>query len=518
MQFVKKITICLILFTLVFVNAPVGALAVDITEVPEYPSPIVITEIQTGAGSAGDEFVELYNTEGAAVDITDWQVRYLNATSAGGPSILATIQSDDSLPVLLQPGEYYVLYTASVSVPTSVRGQTFSAKLSSAEKVVALFAPNTLTCKYEVQDALAWGTSLDGEGSALMATGSNDRLITRYIGAGNYYVDRNDNLHDAKLSTISKDTAHPAIATGATPGAINTQSLPVEDSAPPIGTGSSLPSVNIDGCILPDPEEPDNGLNPPDEEPPSSEQPEMPETPEPSGPKVPAADIGLKSPQLTELLPNPGKPLTDASDEFVELYNSNNTEFDLSGFVLEAGAGSTKRRYIFAAGTMLPAKSFKAFFSVDTHLSLSNTQGLVRLLDPLSNELSTSTVYGAAKDNQAWALVKGNWQWSTRPTPNAANILIKPMVKAKKSTKKSATAKTAAAKTGSGVVAAANTSAQLPEADTKTSLHTGVLALIGGFALLYGAYEYRSDVANKLHQLRLYRTARREARQSAKRR
>jgi hypothetical protein len=276
--------------------------------------------------------------------------------------------------------------------------------------------------------------------------------------------------------------------------------------------------VNIDGCILPDPEEPDNGLNPPDEEPPSSEQPEMPETPEPSGPKVPAADIGLKSPQLTELLPNPGKPLTDASDEFVELYNSNNTEFDLSGFVLEAGAGSTKRRYTFAAGTMLPAKSFKAFFSVDTRLSLSNTQGLVRLLDPFGNELSTSTVYGAAKDNQAWALVKGNWQWSTRPTPNAANILIKPTVKAKKSTKKSANAKTAAAKTGSGVVAAANTSAQLPEADTKTSLHTGVLALIGGFALLYGAYEYRSDVANKLHQLRLYRTARREARQSAKRR
>lgn len=512
----KKAITYLTLLIFVLVDAPVSAIASGLVERPEYPSSILITEIQTGAASAGDEFVELYNADDTPVDITGWQVRYLNATSTGAASILATIQSDDLSAVLLLPGEHYVLHTASVPLSASAREQVYSAKLSSSDKVVALFAPDALTCKYEVQDAVAWGASTAGEGGALPVTGSTDKLVVRYVDSGGYYVDRNSNLHDAKLSTVVKDMVHPSIATGANPGTINTQLLSSEDSAPPLGSGSDLPFIDIDGCTVPEPEDPDNGLEPSDEEPPSSEEPETPEPSEPSTPKIPAADIGLKSPQLTELLPNPGKPLTDASDEFVELYNSNNAQFDLTGFVLEAGAGATKRRFTFPAGTLLPGKSFKAFFSADTHLSLSNALGLVRLLDPLGNELSNSTVYEAAKDSQAWALVKGSWQWSTKPTPNAANVLIKPVAKPKKPTKKASLPKVQTASVGSGTAASANTSAQFEEPDTRTPLHTGVLALVGGFALLYGAYEYRSDVANKLHQLRLYREARREARQSAK--
>jgi hypothetical protein len=517
MQHVKRITTYLILLLVPFTNISTGtALAVEAVEKPAYPSPILITEIQTGAGSAGDEFVELFNASDAAVDVTGWQVRYLNASSTSSPSLLATLENGDVLPVVIQPGEYYVLHTASVALPETVRGQVFSAKLSSADKTIALFAPNPQICMLETQDALAWGTSTAGEGGPLPVVGSSDRLISRYVGAGNYYVDRNANVHDAVLVAASKNTSHPAVATGATPGAINSQILPQEDSSPPLGEGSSLTDLGISGCVIPEPADPDNGLEPPDEEPPSSEEPTDTELPEPSGPKIPAADVGLKSPQLTELLPNPDKPLTDAADEFVELYNSNTVEFDLSGFRLEAGASATKRRYTFPAGTKLPVKSFKAFFSSDTHLNLSNTQGLVRLIDPLGNEISTSTVYPAAKANLAWALVKGSWQWTTRPTPNAANILAKPIVKVKKGSTKSTSTKPSTTGFSAGVVASANTSSHELDTDTKTSLHTGVLALIGGFALLYGAYEYRSDVANKLHQLRLYREARREARQSAK--
>lgn len=512
----KRIITYFILCLLLFNSSICTALATGIVERPVYPSSVLITEIQTGAGSASDEFIELYNASDTATAITDWQVRYLNATSTGSPSLLATVQHEDATPVLLQPGEYYVLHTASVALPDTTQGQIYSAKLSNAGKVVALFAPNLQTCLYEVRDALAWGESTAGEGNSLAATGSGDRLVDRYVDGGGYYVDRNMNEHDARLTAVTKNTSRPTVAIGATPGAINSQVLPQEDSRPPIGDGSNLAGIEVDGCTVPEPEDPDNGLEPPDEEPPSTEEPVDPAPLEPSGPKIPAADIGLKSPQLTELLPNPDKPLTDAADEFVELYNSNPVSFDLSGFRLEAGASATKRRYTFPAGTMLPAKSFKAFFSAETHISLSNTQGLVRLLDPLGNEIGTSTVYGAAKANLAWALIKGSWQWTAKPTPNAANILSAPVVKAKKSAAKSAPSKVSAASSSAGTVAAANTSALEPEAETKTSLHTGVLALVGGIALLYGAYEYRSDVANKLHQLRLYREARREARQSAK--
>lgn len=513
---VKRITLYLTLLAVLIINTPAYAVPVTIVEKPVYPTPILITEIQTGAGSAGDEFIELFNVDDQAVDITGWQIRYLNASAAGNPSLLATIQNADNAPVILQPNEYFVLHTASVVLPDTTRGQVFSAKLSSADKVVALFAPNVETCKYEVRDALAWGESTNAEGNALIATGSSDKLVSRYVDMGGYYADRNINSHDATLTAISKSTIHPSVANGATPGVLNTQVLPQEDSPPALGEGSNLAGVDISGCTIPAPEDPDNGLEPPDEEPPSSEETIDQEPKESTGPKIPASDIGLKSPQLTELLPNPDKPLADATDEFVELYNSNTAPFDLTGFRLEAGAGVTKKRYTFLTGTILPPKSFKAFYSAETHLALSNTQGLVRLIDPLGNEIGTSTIYASAKANQAWALIKGNWQWTTKPTPNAANVLARPVTKEKKASVKSASTKSSVTNLASGSAASTSASFQDPSTETKTSLHTGVLALIGGFAILYGAYEYRSDVANKLHQLRLYREARREARQSTK--
>ena len=53
--------------------------------------------------------------------------------------------------------------------------------------------------------------------------------------------------------------------------------------------------------------------------------------------QMPAADIGLSAPQISELLPNPAGTGNDATDEFIELYNPNDQPFDLSGFVLQTG-------------------------------------------------------------------------------------------------------------------------------------------------------------------------------------
>ena len=81
-----------------------------------------------------------------------------------------------------------------------------------------------------------------------------------------------------------------------------------------------------------------------------------------TGPYLPAMDIGLIAPVINELLPNPGGELSDSEDEFIELYNPNDKPFDLTGFKLQVGL-STKRSWSFADGTILPAKSFRAFRS-----------------------------------------------------------------------------------------------------------------------------------------------------------
>jgi len=234
-----------------------------------------------------------------------------------------------------------------------------------------------------------------------------------------------------------------------------------------------------------------------------------------AGPSIPPSDIGLAAPIVNELLPNPAEPQSDDEDEFIELYNPNDKVFDLTGFKLEVGS-RTLHDHTLPAGTSLPPKSFTALYSIDTNLSLSNTSGQAKLLDPFGNIIGQSDVYNTAKEGQTWALANGAWYWTTSPTPNAANVikLPKPPVKSKTSSKKGSAA-TAKIKTASS----SNTSGSQPGSFSQPppapsgGLHAGILAGIGGLALLYALYEYRHDLGNRLYQLRRYREARRAARQ-----
>jgi len=493
--------------------------AADTGDTEATPFPVILTEVQTGASTGSDEFVELYNTSDEAIDITGWHVRYLNASnSSETTTLLAEIAIADGQAVWLPAHSYYVLHTATVPVAADTLGQVYAAKLSSADKSVGLFVPDEQTCTLVAEDAVAWGASLKGEGAPVQlssGSSSGDRLLQRYRSGAGSYVDTNHNSHDFVMTTVSKDTAQPGIAQTATPGLDNARLLPAEEVSPEAGDTGPLVPASMDDCTVPEPDdELPPPLSPPDAPPPGTvEQPDT-DAPAASGPIFPARDIGLASPQISELLPNPAKPQTDAADEFIEIYNSNSVPFELSGFILEIGT-TTKRRYTFPQGTMLPARSFKAFFSADTRLALSNTQGQARLLDPFGRLLTQSDAYSTAKDGQAWATVQGKWQWTTSPTPNAANVIKAPAAK-------KASAKTAGSKTsGSGSRTAAK---PITEANTQnvaatqpsSPLHPGVLALAGVFALLYGAYEYRRDVANKLYQFRTNRAARREARQGIK--
>lgn len=233
----------------------------------------------------------------------------------------------------------------------------------------------------------------------------------------------------------------------------------------------------------------------------------------PAGPVLPAGDIDLAAPQITELLPNPNGTGTDTTDEFIELYNSNDADFDLTGFTLQTGI-STKHSYLFPAGTILPARSFVAFYSEDTGLSLSNSGSSADLLDPFGSVIAESEVYGSAKDGQAWARANGNWYWTTRPTPNAPNVITEgssaaAVLSAKSkstATKTKANSQTKTV-TPSNNVAAANS----PAAETVqvTPIHPWTLALVAALAVAYGLYEYRLDVANRIYQFRRNRAARR---------
>lgn len=232
-----------------------------------------------------------------------------------------------------------------------------------------------------------------------------------------------------------------------------------------------------------------------------------------NGPSIPAADIGLQPPRITELLANPTGTGNENTDEFIELYNPNVSPFDLSGFVLQTGL-TTKHSYTFPAGAKLAPKSFHAYYSAETGVSLSNTGSQADLQDPLGTVIAQSDPYSSAPDGQAWALANGDWYWTTKPTPGATNDIAAPIVKSASATSKVTSSKSSVkgASTTSVSKSSASTStlANTAEAGSKSQpVHPLVLAGIGVIAVAYGLYEYRQDLANAVHKFRRNRSARR---------
>jgi hypothetical protein len=222
---------------------------------------------------------------------------------------------------------------------------------------------------------------------------------------------------------------------------------------------------------------------------------------------IPSDDIGLSAPQISEVLPNPASPKTDANDEFIELYNSNDKAFDLSGFILQVGT-TTVHKYTFPEGTMIEPHQFSAFYSSDTSLSLSNSDGQVKFLDPGGNLLSQTDEYFTAKDNYAWVNKDGLWQWTTTPTPGAVNAINSPPASKNSSTTAKATSKKSVkgAKTSKSTTSSASA---FPSSPSSVKMHPLILAGVGAAALLYAGYEYRHDLANFFYKFRRNRETRR---------
>ncbi|HUS26023.1 MAG TPA: lamin tail domain-containing protein [Nevskiaceae bacterium] len=457
---------------------------------------VLITEVQTGTKlGATQEFIELYNAGDAPVDLSGWQVWYLTAKAVNPdkPAARGVIKLANAR---LPAGGYYVL-SGSKTYVADTANQFYAATLAAAGGHVRLLAPDSAgNCRLDVYDQVGWGTALHPEGQAVGAP-AKDASIQRAIDSAGMYIDADNNIHDFVASTTT------------TPGVANAQTLSASNAAP----ASILPVITDPYC-----------------KPNAAGTPGM-------GSDTPAAsaNVGLSVPFITELLPNPASPQTDSHDEFIELYNANDTAFDLGGYKLQVGVGAT-HNYTFPAGSSVAPRTFKAFFAAETGLGLSNSGGQVKLLDSNGTAVMQSEPYDTAGSGQAWVLANGAWYWTSSPTPNTNNLVTTPIVTASTKKPKASPAvkapKTAAASTKAAagkVKAATLTKAKKSKAsdaakatvatttaEAGTPIHPAILALTAVFALLYGAYEYRNDLANKLHQLRTNRAARTALRQSTK--
>ncbi len=412
--------------------------------------------------SSNGQFVTLYNATDTPLDMSKYQLEYFNnydLTKATSSRLIA-------LSGIVPPHGYFMINDNAMLLCYQLTVNAASLGFSSTAGMVAVLSmeqssPGGIIAP-EVHDYVGWSKTAAAGAQTLPS--STNAFLQR---------------HPTDVSN------HPTIPQ---PGSGSWQTVQPNSSNPcqlvTVGSAPATVDVGMSHMLLPATEAPSilESII-------SAGQP---------GAYMPAGNIGLMAPTINELLPNPLGTGNDKTDEFVELYNPNNASFELSGFTLQTGT-TTTRNYVFPAGTKMSGKSFKAFYAAETGLSLSNTGGQARLLDPFGNSIATSSMYSSAKDGQSWSTAKSKWYWTTTPTPSKVNVIKEPAAssKSKKSTSKVKGATAKKGLTGSSALAGG-----VEEEPSTTPIHTWILVLIGGLALLYGAYEYRADLANKIHQLR----------------
>lgn len=118
---------------------------------------------------------------------------------------------------------------------------------------------------------------------------------------------------------------------------------------------------------------------------------------------------------LSELLPDPEG--SDATDEWIAVVNSGSTAVNLAGWTLRDGS----KEYVVDSATI--AAGEELIFSVaETKISLNNSGETIELVDPFDAVID-STTYADGESGWSWARYEADWNWTSEPTPGAANIL-----------------------------------------------------------------------------------------------
>jgi hypothetical protein len=131
---------------------------------------------------------------------------------------------------------------------------------------------------------------------------------------------------------------------------------------------------------------------------------------------------------INELLPSPVG--SDAEEEWIEISNPNDFEFDVSGWKLQDTVGKTKT-YIFSEGTKITAKGFLVLRRPITKITLNNDGDGLKLID-LDSKTIDEISYEKAKEGKSFAKTESGWVWSETLTPGTPNIVPSPISEPKK--------------------------------------------------------------------------------------
>jgi len=126
---------------------------------------------------------------------------------------------------------------------------------------------------------------------------------------------------------------------------------------------------------------------------------------------------------INEILPSPTG--SDAEEEWIEIFNPNDFEFNLSGWKIQDTTGKTKT-YIFPKETKILAKGFLVLKRPVSKITLNNDEDGLKLIDS-SGKTIDEISYQKAQKGKSFNRGENGWFWNENLTPGAENV--KPIVK-----------------------------------------------------------------------------------------
>ncbi len=123
---------------------------------------------------------------------------------------------------------------------------------------------------------------------------------------------------------------------------------------------------------------------------------------------------------INEILPSPLG--ADDTDEWMEIYNSNNFEVDLSGWKTTDKEG-TISTYVFPKDTKIAANGFLVLKRPATKIMLNNDKDGLTLFAPDGKAIQSISFFSAPK-NQSYNNGGESWAWSATLTPGSPNKII----------------------------------------------------------------------------------------------
>ncbi|USN96786.1 MAG: lamin tail domain-containing protein [Candidatus Nomurabacteria bacterium] len=391
----------------------------DIATTPN--SSVVIAQMYPGAsGTATQEFVELYNNFTSPIEVTNWCVNYISSTGNTTKKLACLDSPDVSTGLWLGAGGYAVFVSNDLRDAMSVTADAYFSGGISADHghIVLVDASNN-----EI-DRLGWGDAINPETTAV-ASPANGKALQRKT-ASFHLQDTDDNSVDfiesdplLHASGVYEDT----LATDVCPNIVDAQTtMPDGYLADENGDCQPDSCLNLDGLQISVPEGYDSdgaGVCTQHDE---CENVDGVQTDIPTGMVRDGANDcswNVLPITLTELYPNATG--SDTGNEFIEVYNPTDTMVDLSLYTIRVGINLDKT-FTFPIGATIAPGEYKSFDNNTIKFSLVNSTSRVQLVGLDNVVYGDSTNYENPNEGESWALIKGTWQYTNRPTPSDENL------------------------------------------------------------------------------------------------